>query len=110
LTAAYAGRPLTFVFGAMQDKAIAEMAQILFPLSERVLATHANSPRAASPEQIRDAAASTGAEIECLSTVRAALERAREVTAHMGVVVVTGSIYVVGEALEFLKSADDQRR
>lgn len=110
LTATYPGRPLTFVFGAMHDKAIAEMAKILFPLTERVLATHANSPRAASPEQIRDAAASTGAEIECLPHVRGALQRAREVTPASGVVVVTGSIYVVGEALEFLKSADDEKR
>lgn len=110
LTGRYSGRPLTFVFGAMHDKAIDEMAQILFPLADRVLATHANSPRAASPEQIRDAAASTGAEIECLPRVRAALQRAREVTPANGVVVVTGSIYVVGEALEFLESADDEKR
>ena len=110
LTATYPGRPLTFVFGAMHDKAIAEMAQILFPLAERVLATHANSPRAASPEQVRDAAASTGADIECLPQVRAAIQRAQEVTPANGVVVITGSIYVVGEALEFLQPMDDQKR
>jgi dihydrofolate synthase / folylpolyglutamate synthase len=102
LASAYTGRPLTFVFGAMRDKAIEEMAQILFPLAERVLATHANSPRAATPEQIRDAAIRTGAAIECLPDVRAALTRASEITEKNGLVVITGSIYVVGEALEFL--------
>ena len=101
----YAGRPLTFVFGAMRDKAIAEMAQILFPIAGRVLVTRANSPRAADPEQIRDAAAPTGAEIESVPDVRAALARAPEVTPQGGVVAVTGSIYVVGEALEFLSSS-----
>jgi len=101
----YSGRPLTFVFGAMRDKAIAEMAQILFPIGQRVLVTRAKSPRAADPEQIRDAAAHTGAEIESVSDVRAALARAREVTPEGGVVAVTGSIYVVGEALEFFSSS-----
>jgi dihydrofolate synthase/folylpolyglutamate synthase len=102
LTATYPGRPLIFVFGAMRDKAIEEMAQILFPLAERVLATHANSPRAATPEQIREAGQRTGTEIERVSNIRGALDRAREIAAKDGVVVVTGSIYVVGEALEFL--------
>lgn len=102
LTSAYAGRPLTLVFGAMRDKAIEEMAQILFPLAAHVLATHASSPRAATPEQIRDAGARTGAEIESVPDVSSALSRASETTAKDGVVVVTGSIYVVGEALEFL--------
>src|SRR5712691_8642090 len=32
LSAAYQDRPLVFVFGAMRDKAIAEIAEILFPL------------------------------------------------------------------------------
>lgn len=108
LTATYQGRPLTFIFGAMRDKAIEEMAQILFPLAEHVLATHANSPRAATPEQIRDAAARTGTEVECVPKVRAALGRAREVARENGVVVVTGSIYVVGEALEMLNSLGDK--
>ena len=102
LASSYEGRPLTFVFGAMRDKAIEEMAQILFPLAERVLATHANSPRAATPEQIGEAATRTGAENECLPDVRSALSRAHAIAENNGVVVITGSIYVVGEALEFL--------
>jgi dihydrofolate synthase / folylpolyglutamate synthase len=104
LTATYPGRPLTFIFGAMRDKAIEEIAQILFPLAERVLATHANSPRAATPEQIREAGLRTGSEIECLPDVRSALRRAQAITESDGAVVVTGSIYVVGEALEFLSA------
>ncbi len=56
LSAGYADRPLTFIFGAMRDKAIAEMAEILFPLAERVIATHADNPRSATPDEIREAA------------------------------------------------------
>ncbi len=96
----YAGdRPLVLVFGVMRDKAVGEIAEILFPLAERVIATRADNPRSASPEEIREAAARTGAETELAPTVAAALARASELVEQDGVVVVTGSIYVVGEAL-----------
>lgn len=100
----YAGdRPLTFVFGAMRDKAIGEMAEILFPLAARVIATRARNPRAASPEQVRQAAARAAAEIEVADSVPAALARARQITPQGGLIVVTGSIYLVGEVLRELK-------
>ena len=57
LSATYEDRPLIFVFGAMRDKAIGEMAEILFPLADRVIATHADNPRSATPAEIREAAA-----------------------------------------------------
>jgi dihydrofolate synthase / folylpolyglutamate synthase len=96
----YAGeRPLLLVFGVMRDKAIGEIAEILFPLAERVIATRAENPRSANPEEIRDAAARTGAEILIEPTVASALRRARELASKDGIIVITGSIYVVGEAL-----------
>jgi dihydrofolate synthase / folylpolyglutamate synthase len=98
----YDGRPLIFVFGAMRDKAIAEMTEILFPLAEHVIATQPENPRAASPEEIQQAASRTSAEIEAVTEVRAALERARELAAQNSVIVITGSIYLVGEAMSLL--------
>jgi dihydrofolate synthase/folylpolyglutamate synthase len=95
----YEDRPLIFVFGAMRDKAISEMAEILFPLADRVIATRPDNPRAASPEEIQQAAARTGVEIERVEDVYAALERARGLSAAGTVVVITGSIYLVGEVM-----------
>ena len=119
LSERYGDRPLIFVFGAMRDKAISEMAEILFPTAERVIVTRPGNPRAASPEEILQAASRTGAEIDAVSEVTAALERARDYAgaeqAHEAVekstansvhgpaiVVVTGSIYLVGEAMQAL--------
>jgi len=103
LSERYGDRPLIFVFGALGDKAISEMAEILFPLAERVIATHADNPRSASPEQVRAAASRTGAEIELARDAAAALERARTAAASPeSVIVVTGSIYLVGEAVRLL--------
>ena len=78
LSERYDDRPLIFVFGAMRDKAISEMTEILFPLAERVIATRPENPRSASPEEIQQAGSRTGAEIEPVAEVGAALERARD--------------------------------
>jgi len=108
LSAAYPelgdGRELTMVFGVMRDKAVQEIAEILFPIAERVILTHANNPRSATPAEIRQAAArvAAGSEIEESEDVGLALERAREVAGSGGLVVVTGSIYIVGEAMRTL--------
>jgi dihydrofolate synthase / folylpolyglutamate synthase len=102
LSERYDNRPLIFVFGAMRDKAISEMTEILFPLAERVIATRPENPRSASPEEIQQAGSRTGTEIEPVAEVGAALERARAGAAPEAVIVVTGSIYLVGEAMRHL--------
>jgi len=102
LSERYDDRPLIFVFGAMRDKAISEMTEILFPLAFRVIATRPENPRAASPEEIQEAGRRTGAEIEAVADVELALERARLSAGPQGVMVVTGSIYLVGEAMRIL--------
>ena len=102
LSGAYEDRPFTFVFGAMRDKAISEIAEILFPLAERVIATRADNPRSATSPEIREAAAHTSVAIEDAPNVAAALERAQTLAGLTGVVVVTGSIYIVGEAMQAL--------
>jgi dihydrofolate synthase/folylpolyglutamate synthase len=102
LSERYGDRPLIFVFGAMRDKAISEMTEILFPLAERVIATRPENPRAASPEEIQQAAARTGTEIESVEDVAGAVERARTLAGKEEVVVITGSIYLVGEVMRLI--------
>jgi dihydrofolate synthase/folylpolyglutamate synthase len=103
LSSYYEDRRIIFVFGAMRDKAIGEVAEILFPLGEAVVATCAENPRSATAEEIRDAASRTGAEIVLSRDVEAALVQARGLAGADGIVVVTGSIYVVGEAMRALR-------
>jgi dihydrofolate synthase/folylpolyglutamate synthase len=120
LSSLYEGRKIIFVFGAMRDKAISEITEILFPLGERVIATMADNPRSATPQEIQEAAARTGAEIEPVVDVPSAIKHASNLAlsdksvrrtqnmqphaaAANAVVVVTGSIYVVGEAMRTLR-------
>jgi dihydrofolate synthase/folylpolyglutamate synthase len=99
LSQRYDNRPLIFIFGAMRDKAIAEMTEILFPLAEKVIATRPSNPRSASPEEIQQAGSRTGTEIEEIPEIGPALERARAISTPQSVIVVWGSIYLVGEAM-----------
>ena len=106
LSERYGDRPLLFVFGAMRDKAISEMTEILFPLAELVIATRAENPRSATPEEIQQAGSRTGAEIALAADAASALQQARAWAAAKpgAIIVVTGSIYLVGEAMQALGS------
>jgi len=102
LSAAYEDRPVTLVFGVMRDKAVAEVAEILFPVSETVVLTQPNNPRAATPAEIRQAASRVETAILEVPEVPVALAEARRITGPGGLVVVTGSIYLVGEMMQVL--------
>jgi dihydrofolate synthase/folylpolyglutamate synthase len=97
-------KEITLVFGVMGDKAMREMTEILFPIARHVIVTHAANPRSATPNEILAAAerSVSANEIELALDVPSALERARQITAAGDVIVVTGSIYVVGEAMQTL--------
>jgi len=97
-------REITLVFGVMRDKAVQEITEILFPIAAHVIVTHANNPRSATSNEIRRAAArvTAGIDLEEAENVRSALDQARKVAGKAGLVVVTGSIYIVGEAMRML--------
>jgi dihydrofolate synthase/folylpolyglutamate synthase len=103
LSERFADRPLTFVFGVMRDKAMDEIAQILFINAECVIATHASdNPRAASAEEVAQVAERVASNVRVAHSVDDAIALAKRVTPVNGVIVVTGSIYVVGEAINLL--------
>ena len=109
LSERFRDRPLYFVFGAMRDKAIVEIAGILFPTADVVIATHTeHNPRSATTSEIRAAGERSGAEIIEVPVVKDAIAKAMEAASehkHLAapVIVVTGSIYIVGEAMEALR-------
>ncbi|HEX8924299.1 MAG TPA: folylpolyglutamate synthase/dihydrofolate synthase family protein, partial [Terriglobales bacterium] len=97
-------RPRVFVFGAMRDKAITEMEQILFPTAECVVTTTADNPRSATADEIAKLAENTGARAIVSANVAEAISLATREAAKLAdsIVVITGSIYIVGAALEAL--------
>jgi dihydrofolate synthase/folylpolyglutamate synthase len=90
------------IFGCLRDKAVKEIAQILFPLFEAVILTEVDSPRKASLEDMRSAAESTGVNVETAADSGEALSRARMLAGAGDLIVVTGSVYLVGALREKL--------
>jgi len=94
-------KPRILIFSCLRDKPIAEMAQILFPLFDEVIVAPIHSSRAADPRELLAAAMATGtAGMEAESVSQALQMAARE--AKGGTIVVSGSVYLVGEARSLL--------
>ena len=49
----FAPRPLTLVFGAMRDKQLEQMGEILFPVADALILTTIDNPRSASLETLQ---------------------------------------------------------
>jgi dihydrofolate synthase/folylpolyglutamate synthase len=89
------------IFSCLRDKPVAEMAQILFPLFEQVIIAPIHTARAAALDDLLAAACATGTPAVAAESVGQALQLAEE-RAEGGVIVVSGSVYLVGEARTLL--------
>ncbi len=96
--------PITMIFGAMSDKAISGMAEMLFPFASIVIATRVNNPRSASPIVIADAATQLGVPSLQCESVAAAYQEALTRTPQNGLICVCGSLYLVGSLKEIINS------
>jgi dihydrofolate synthase/folylpolyglutamate synthase len=86
----------TLLFGCLREKAVEEMAQILFPVFDGVILTPVNSPRTASPEDLQAVARTLGIVAETVTSPAAGMELAKTQTAVNGLIVCAGSLYLIG--------------
>lgn len=96
--------PLTLIFGCLADKAVGEIAQILFPLFDHVILVPVDSPRAASLTDLTAAAEATGADFTTTASAADALDLGMAIPQRKGLLVVTGSIVLVGAVRDLLVS------
>jgi dihydrofolate synthase/folylpolyglutamate synthase len=99
-------RRLHLVYASMRDKAIGEISEILFPLAAEVYLTQPDQPRAASPEEILAAVRYRPPQIVVEAEPRRALERAYEASAPEDVVLVAGSLFLVGAIKKSLREGE----
>ena len=97
--------PITMIFGAMSDKAIAGMAEMLFPFATILIATHINNPRSASPIVISDAATQLNIPSMQAESVTAAFREALQRTPSHGLICVCGSLYLIGEIKQIIEAS-----
>jgi dihydrofolate synthase/folylpolyglutamate synthase len=95
----YAGRRVRLIYGAMRDKAIDEIGEILFPLAEQVIVTAPRQARALSPESIRQV--TQHHDLRTAANLGEALAMVKDTTPQ-DAIFVTGSLFLVAEAREML--------
>jgi dihydrofolate synthase/folylpolyglutamate synthase len=92
----FKGRALRLVYTSMRDKAIGEITSILFPLADAVYLTRPGLDRAATPETILESAQAAPRETMIEPDPARALERAVEASLPDDVILVAGSLFLVG--------------
>lgn len=98
------GRRIHLIYGAARDKAVDEVASTLFPCAHRVILTRAQVARSASPETLLAIADHHHESISLSRNVDEAIELARREASADDLIVITGSIFLVGEARESLNA------
>jgi dihydrofolate synthase/folylpolyglutamate synthase len=90
----YTNRKIWMIYGAMRDKSVDEITGILFPLASRVILTAPDNARALRPEALAELTDRGSVAPD----IQAALEQARSDVSENDVIVITGSLFLVGEA------------
>ena len=99
-------QPITLIFGAMKGKDVSKIAEILFPKAVSIILTRPDNTRALSAEEIVTFVPNTidRTNILLTDTVEQALAKANEIMPENGLILVTGSLYLVGEAKKILNN------
>jgi dihydrofolate synthase/folylpolyglutamate synthase len=92
----------TLVVACLADKDLRGIFEALAPATGRLIVTTNRSPRAAPAERLRKEAEALGLRAEVAPDVASAVQRAIDGAGETEAVVVTGSLYTVGEARELL--------
>jgi len=101
-------QPRTLLFSCLRDKDLKEMSQILFPLidsssgdpdrrSDHIIFAPIDNPRAASLDDLLAAAHALDVPAHAAPHLAAAVAQARAITPPNGLIIATGSVYLVGE-------------
>jgi dihydrofolate synthase/folylpolyglutamate synthase len=101
-------QPRTLIFSCLRDKNLSEMSQILFPLfdssagdperrRDHILFAPIDNPRATGLEDLFAAAQALDIPAHVAPDLAAALAKARVITPSNGLIIATGSVYLVGE-------------
>ncbi|MEO6052325.1 MAG: folylpolyglutamate synthase/dihydrofolate synthase family protein [Pyrinomonadaceae bacterium] len=99
-------RPITLVFGAMRGKDVQDIASILWPLAKSIVLTQPDNSRSMRAVELAKMAPLNvdRGRITLTESVGEALKKAEKLADANAIIMITGSLYLVGEAKGILKS------
>jgi dihydrofolate synthase/folylpolyglutamate synthase len=105
----FAGQHIYLVYGSVRDKAVDEIAGLLFPRAHTVILTEPRQPRAISVALLAEITSDLAPRCEIVRDPVQALERALQLATPEDAVFVSGSLYLVGDiraaAMQLARSA-----
>jgi dihydrofolate synthase / folylpolyglutamate synthase len=99
-----AGRKIVLVYGALRDKAVDEIAGLLFPHASAVILTSPAQSRAISAPVLAEMTRHHARQVDVIPHPDLAFERALELASPGDVIFVTGSLYLVGDLRRYWTS------
>src|SRR6266481_7904617 len=99
----FAGRKIFLLYGALRDKAVDEIAGVLFPRASEVVFTEPRTSRAISASQLSEIAAHHAGHSSVIADAEQALDYLLSKATPQDAVFVTGSLYLVGQLRHYWK-------
>jgi dihydrofolate synthase/folylpolyglutamate synthase len=97
----FPGQKPALILGVLSDKNWEGICKVLAPLASRIFAVPVSSERAADPIELKEACRKANASVD--SKFCASLTEALDAASEEPFVLITGSLYLVGEALQLLE-------
>jgi dihydrofolate synthase/folylpolyglutamate synthase len=99
----FAGRKVWLIYAALRDKAVDEVAGLLFPHAAEVIFTAPLTSRAVSAKQLAEIAGHHAVRFSVIPDAERAFEYALTEAAPEDAIFVTGSLYLVGQLRQYWK-------
>src|SRR6266568_2914934 len=100
----FADRKIRLVYGALREKAVDEIAGLLFPRAAEVVFTEPRTTRAISAAQLAEITAHHAQRFAIVPDAEEAVERVFTEAGPRDAIFVTGSLYLVGQVRHFWKN------
>jgi dihydrofolate synthase/folylpolyglutamate synthase len=94
------------IMGASEDKEVASVVSEFIPFFDEVIVTQSRHPRAMEATQLQAVFQEHGVETQLKETVPEALSLAMSLAGTQDLICVSGSLFVVAEAIEWAKGKD----
>lgn len=90
----FQNKKIILIFGASEDKNIRGMLKILLPYCQKIIISQSDHPRALDPDKIKVIGMSFAHNIEVISSMEKALEKAIALYEKDSIIIATGSIFI----------------
>ena len=99
----YSDRDIILMIGVLKDKDFKEIVKIIAPIAKEIIAVQPQTPRAMTAKELAQNFRNMGFESQCFISIEEGLKYVMDKDTEKSIICITGSHYVVGEAMQIIK-------